>query len=232
MKRKEMKVNMLHGWDVTCSEAVGIQKMLKARLILSDNPDGLPLETIAGADISYSRHSDLFFAAVILYSYPALEILEEAFWMERVSFPYVPGLLSFREAPPLLKAFEQLSQAPDIAIFDGQGIAHPRGIGLASHMGLFLDVPTIGCAKSRLVGEYEPVGLEKGESSDLLFKGEPVGKVLRSKRNVKPLFVSPGHLIGQDRAAEVVLSCCRGYRFPAPIRGAHCRVNELRVKHP
>jgi len=226
-----MKVNMLHDWDVTCREAVGIQEMLKGRLVLRDNPDGLPPDTIAGADISYSRHSDLFFAAVMLFSYPALEILEEASWMERVRFPYVPGLLSFREAPPLLKAFEQLSQAPDMAIFDGQGIAHPRGIGLASHMGLFLGVPTIGCAKSRLVGEHEPVGPEKGETSDLLFRGEPVGKVLRSRRNVKPLFVSPGHLIGRDRAAEVVLSCCRGYRFPEPIRRAHLRVNELRVQH-
>ena len=228
---REMKINMLHGWDVTCREAVGIQEMLKAGLILHDDPGGLPLETVAGADISYSRHSDLFFAVVILFSYPALEILDEAFWMERVSFPYVPGLLSFREAPPLLKAFEQLSHAPDLAIFDGQGIAHPRGIGLASHMGLFLGIPAIGCAKSRLVGEHEPVGPEKGDMSDLLFKGEPVGRVLRSKRNVKPLFVSPGHLIGQERAAGIVLSCCRGYRFPEPIRRAHLRVNELRVQH-
>ena len=151
--------------------------------------------------------------------------------MERVSFPYVPGLLSFREAPPLLKAFEKLSQSPDLAIFDGQGIAHPRGIGLASHLGLFLDVPTIGCAKSRLVGEHEPVGMEKGEMSDLIYKGESVGRVLRSKRDVKPLFVSPGHRISQDRAAEIVLSCCRGYRFPEPIRRAHLKVNELRVKY-
>jgi deoxyribonuclease V len=226
-----MKINKLHGWDVTCSEAVEIQKMLKGQLILADEPGLLPLETLAGADISYSRHSDLFLAAVILFSYPALEILEESFWMERVSFPYVPGLLSFREAPPLIKAFGKLCRAPDLAIFDGQGIAHPRGIGLASHMGLFLDLPTIGCAKSRLVGDFVPVGLAKGDTSDLLYKGEPVGKVLRSKTGVKPLFVSPGHRISQNRAAEVVLSCCRGYRFPEPIRRAHLKVNELRVKH-
>jgi deoxyribonuclease V len=226
-----MKINRLHGWDVTCQEAVGIQEMLKGQLILADEP-GLPTpETVAGADISYSRHSDLFFAAVILFSYPALEVLEEAFWMERVTFPYVPGLLSFREAPPLLKAFEKLSRSPDLAIFDGQGIAHPRGIGLASHLGLFLDVPTIGCAKSRLVGDFAPVGLEKGAMSDLLYKGESVGKVLRSKKSIEPLFVSPGHRIGQDSAAEIVLSCCRGYRFPEPIRCAHLKVNELRVKH-
>jgi deoxyribonuclease V len=226
-----MEINVLHDWDVTCGEAVIIQEMLKGRLIVADEP-GLPIpETVSGADISYSRHSDRFFAAVILFSYPALEVLEEEFWMERVSFPYVPGLLSFREAPPLLKAFEKLTRAPDFAIFDGQGIAHPRGIGLASHLGLFLDVPTIGCAKSRLVGEHESLGLQKGEVSDLLYKGEPVGKVLRSKTGVKPLFVSPGHRIGQDRAAEVVLSCCRGYRFPEPIRRAHLKVNELRVKH-
>ena len=226
-----MKINMLHGWDVTCSEAVVIQEMLKGRLIIADEPGGWTPETVAGADISYSRHSDLFFAAVILFSYPALEVLEEAFWMERVSFPYVPGFLSFREAPPLLKAFEKLTRAPDLVIFDGQGIAHPRGIGLASHLGLFLDVPTIGCAKSRLVGEHEPVGPQKGEMSDLRYKEESVGRVLRSKTGVNPLFVSPGHRIGHTRAAEIVLSCCRGYRFPEPIRRAHLQVNELRIKH-
>jgi len=226
-----MKINNLHDWHLDINEAIALQKNLRASLILSDTPGGQPPETIAGADISYSKNSDLFFAVVILFSYPGLEVLEEATWMERVSFPYVPGLLSFREAPPLLKAFERLSRAPESAIFDGQGIAHPRGVGLASHMGLFLDIPTIGCAKSRLVGEFTPVGLEKGESSDLFYKGEPVGRVLRSKRNVKPLFVSPGHRIGQERAAEIVLSCCRGYRFPEPIRRAHHRVNELRVEH-
>ena len=225
-----MEIRSLHRWDVAIGEAVAIQEGLRERLILADDVAESVPETVAGADISYARHSDLFFAVVILFSYPALEVLEEATWMEQVHFPYVPGLLSFREAPPLLKAFGQLSQAPDLAIFDGQGIAHPRGIGLASHMGLFLDVPTIGCAKSRLVGEFAPVGGEKGAMSDLMYKGALVGKVLRSKKNVKPLFVSPGHRTGHDRAAEVVLSCCRG-RFPEPIRRAHHRVNELRIQH-
>ncbi|MBN1547030.1 MAG: deoxyribonuclease V [Syntrophaceae bacterium] len=226
-----MKINTLHDWDVDIREAMALQERLREYLILSDTPGRKPPETMAGADISYAKHSDLFFAVVILFSYPTLEILEEACWMERVSFPYVPGLLSFREASPLLKAFERLSRTPDLAIFDGQGIAHPRGIGLASHMGLFLDIPTIGCAKNRLIGEFAPVGLEKGEMSDLLYKGESVGRVLRSKNNVKPLFVSPGHLIGHERAVAVVLSCCRGYRFPEPIRRAHLRVNELRIQY-
>lgn len=226
-----MKISIVHSWDVTCGEAVAIQERLKDKLILHDTHASLKLETVAGADISYARHSDLFFAVVLLFSYPDLEILEEVSWMERVRFPYVPGLLSFREAPPLLKAFEQLSRTPDLAIFDGQGIAHPRGIGLASHMGLLLDIPAIGCAKTRLVGEFAPVGLERGNMSDLFYRGESVGKVLRSKKNVKPLFVSPGHRISRSRAADVVLSCCRGYRFPEPLRRAHLRVNELRVEH-
>lgn len=230
-REKAMKIHALHNWDVTISEAMAIQEGLRERLILSDDPGTAPPLTVAGADISYARHSDLFFAVAILFSYPDLEVLEEAVWMERVRFPYVPGLLSFREAPPLLKAFEQLSRVPDVAIFDGQGIAHPRGIGLASHMGLFLDIPTIGCAKSRLVGEFAPVVGERGGISDLVYNGTLVGRVLRSKKNVKPLFVSPGHRIGFDRAAEVVLSCCRGYRFPEPIRRVHLRVNELRIKY-
>ncbi|NLN59771.1 MAG: deoxyribonuclease V [Deltaproteobacteria bacterium] len=226
-----MKIVMLHRWDVTCAEAILIQQKLRDKLVLGDEPGGAPPKTVAGADISYSRHSDLFFAVVLLFSYPALEVLEEACWMERVRFPYVPGLLSFREGPPLLRAFEGLSRTPDLAIFDGQGIAHPRGVGLASHMGLFIDVPTIGCAKTRLVGEYEPPGMDRGDLSELLYKGEPVGKVLRTKKNVRPLFVSPGHRIGRESAAEFVLSCCRGYRSPEPLRRAHLRVNELRIEH-
>ncbi len=226
-----MKIMSHHRWDVTVQEALAIQENMVGRLILPEDPMPLNPKTVAGADISYARHSNLFFAAVIVFTYPDFSVLEEASWKERVCFPYVPGLLSFREAPPLLKAFEQLSCIPDLAIFDGQGIAHPRRIGLASHMGLFLGMPTVGCAKTRLVGEFAPPGAERGEMSDLFHKGKPVGKVLRTQKNVKPLFVSPGHRIGPLQAAEMVLSCCRGYRIPEPIRRAHHRVNELRVQN-
>ncbi len=147
-----MKIQHLHRWDVSYKEAVCIQRKLKERLVLHDEAFPGQIATIAGADISYSTQSDLFFAAVVLLEYPTMAVVEEACFTERVPFPYIPGLLSFREGPAVLKAFEMLHNVPDVVIFDGQGIAHPRGIGLASHMGLLLDMPSIGCAKKRLVG--------------------------------------------------------------------------------
>ena len=226
-----MKTRELHRWDVTYREAVAIQEELRGRLILRD--DGLPdpLRTVAGADISYDRGSDLFFAAVVLMNYPELTLLEEATFSARVSFPYIPGLLSFREGPPLIAAFAKLNQPPDLILFDGQGIAHPRGMGLASHLGLILDRPAIGCAKSRLVGTHEPVGEKQGEWTELIHQEKKVGVVLRTRDRVKPIFVSPGHRVGLERSIALVLACCRGYRIPEPTRRAHRAVNRLRMEH-
>jgi len=226
-----MKTRELHRWDVTYREAVAIQEELRGRLIL--RADGLPdpLRTVAGADISYDRGSDLFFAAVVLMNYPELTLLEEATFSARVSFPYIPGLLSFREGPPLIAAFAKLNQPPDLILFDGQGIAHPRGIGLASHLGLILDRPAIGCAKSRLVGTHEPVGEKRGEWTELTHQEKKVGAVLRTRDRVKPIFVSPGHRVDLERAMALVLACCRGYRIPEPTRRAHRTVNRLRMEH-
>ena len=226
-----MKTRELHRWDVTYREAVAIQEELRGRLIL--RADGLPdpLRTVAGADISYDRGSDLFFAAVVLMNYPELTLLEEATFSARVSFPYIPGLLSFREGPPLIAAFAKLNQPPDLILFDGQGIAHPRGIGLASHLGLILDRPAIGCAKSRLVGTHEPVGEKRGEWTELTHQEKKVGAVLRTRDRVKPIFVSPGHRVDLERAMALVLACCRGYRIPEPTRRAHLAVNRLRMEH-
>ncbi len=224
-----MKIQHLHRWDVSYKEAVSIQRKLKERIILHDNLPGR-ISTIAGADISYSKQSDLFFAAVVLLEYPAMAVVEESCFTERVSFPYIPGLLSFREGPAVLKAFENLHNIPDVVIFDGQGIAHPRGIGLASHMGLFLDVATIGCAKRRLVGEYGEVGLEVGDYADLILDDQVVGAAVRTKKKVKPVFISPGHKISMRTAMDVVLSCCRGYRLPEPVRKAHLAVNRIRLE--
>lgn len=226
-----MKTKTFHRWDVTYREAVAIQEELRARLILRE--DGLPdpLRTIAGADISYDRGSDLFFAAVVLMSYPELTLLEAATFSARVSFPYIPGLLSFREGPPLIAAFAKLSRPPDLILFDGQGIAHPRGIGLASHLGLILGRPAIGCAKSRLVGMHAPVGEKRGEWTGLIHRERQVGAVLRTRDRIKPVFVSQGHRIGLERAIALVLSCCRGYRIPEPTRQAHLAVNRLRMEH-
>lgn len=225
-----MKIQHLHSWDVTYKEALSIQQELKGKLILHDGDFLGQITTIAGADISYSKQSDVFFAAVVLMKYPAMEIMEEAFHIDKAPFPYIPGLLSFREGPAVLKSFECLRHVPDVVIFDGQGIAHPRGIGLASHMGLFLDIPAIGCAKKRLVGRYDEVGQEAGNYTDLILDDQVVGAALRTKKKVKPVFISPGHKIGMRRAIEVALSCCRGYRLPEPVRRAHLAVNRIRLK--
>ena len=223
-----MRIRDLHRWDVTYSEAVAIQRDLCGKLILRSRADRATPGLIAGADVSYGRGSDLFFAAVVLLTYPGLETVEEIYAVEKAPFPYIPGLLSFREGPVLLKAFAGLEHDPDLVIFDGQGIAHPRGFGLASHLGLLLDVPAIGCGKRRLVGCHGEVGNGRGEHVPLVFEGRTVGAVLRTRTGVKPVFVSPGHRIGLDDSVEAVLNCCRGYRLPEPVRKAHRAVNRLR----
>jgi len=222
-----MKVKKLHDWSVDYREAVLIQERLKEKLILRGRaPAGI--KTAAGADISYSKGDDLFFAAVVLLSLPDFEVIEEASASGRVGFPYIPGLLTFREGPILCRAFEKLSRIPDIVLFDGQGIAHPRGFGLASHMGLLLDIPSVGCAKKRLIGTHGAVGEEPGDYAGLLLDGKVVGAALRTKKKVKPVFVSPGHRIGIDGALNSVLRCTAGFRIPEPIRKAHLAVNRLR----
>ena len=198
-------------------------------MILHDK--GIPrnISLVAGADISYAKGDDLFYAAVVLLKFPELEIVEQLSVSERVTFPYIPGLLSFREGPVLLKAFEKLKSIPDVAIFDGQGIAHPRRLGLASHMGLFLAIPTIGCAKSRLVGiPRDEAGNRPGDFSHLIFNDTVVGAVVRTKKNVKPVFVSQGHKIGLERTIEIIIASCKGYRLPEPTRKAHIEVNRVR----
>jgi len=224
-----MKTRELHRWDVTYREALAIQEDLTGKLILTDAGRPAPPRTVAGADISYDRGSDLFFAAVVLMDYPGLAVREEASHSARVSFPYIPGLLSFREGPPLLAAFAKLSQTPDCVLFDGQGIAHPRGIGLASHLGLLLDLPAIGCAKSRLVGSHGEVGEKGGDWTGLHYGDKRIGAVVRTRERIKPVFVSQGHRISLERAVEVVLACCRGYRLPEPLRRAHLTVNIARM---
>ena len=227
--KQPFNLRLLHSWDVTYEEAVSIQNTLKKQLILHDGVKIGQLHIIAGADISYGRNSDLFFAAVVVLSYPDMEPIEEAHAIGKVSFPYIPGMLSFREGPVLLKAFENLHQAPDLVMFDGQGIAHPRGVGLAAHLGLFLDIPAIGCAKSRLCGEHREPGPLPGDHEDLLHQGQVIGSALRTKTRVRPVFVSPGHRISLERSRKITLECCRGYRLPEPIRQAHLAVNRLRI---
>jgi deoxyribonuclease V len=209
----------LHPWDVSPKEAVRIQKELRERIIPERDFDRVSI--IAGADVSFSKERREAKAAVVVFSFPELTVIEKRCAISDVTFPYVPGLLTFREGPPLISVFDSLKTEPDLIVFDAHGIAHPRGMGLASHMGLVLDKPTIGCAKSRLCGTYENPGEEQGSYSYLRKDDEILGAVLRTKRKTKPVFVSIGHNIDLEISVEIVLRCLRGYRLPEPTRQAH-----------
>jgi len=222
-----VKAKNLHPWDVDYKTAVAIQADLRGKLVLSD--DGpRNIRIVAGADISCTKGDDRVYAAVVLLDAATLEVVEEARYSCRIAFPYIPGLLSFREGPPMLRAFEKLRKRPDMVLFDGQGIAHPRGFGLAAHMGLILDLPSVGCAKTRLIGTFEEPGARRGQCSPLMHDGKQIGAVVRTKDRVKPVFVSQGHRVSLERAVEIVLQCARRYRIPEPIRRAHILVNKLR----
>lgn len=204
---------------MTAAEAIKLQKELAGEVSRTGNITSPRL--IAGVDISVNRWAKTGTAAVVVLGYPGLEIVEMKVVTDHLEFPYVPGLLSFREAPLILAACEELTAMPDILMVDGQGIAHPRRIGLASHLGLFLDIPTVGCAKSRLCGGHDEPGNEAGSCAELLDNGEVIGAVLRTRTNVKPVYVSIGHKIDLPTAVRLVLGCCRGYRLPEPTRLAH-----------
>jgi deoxyribonuclease V len=217
----------LHSWEVSCREAIALQQRLAARVKVEDL---LPeeLHTVAGVDVSYQRGGDVFFAAIVVLRLDDWTVVEEATASRRVSFPYVPGLLSFRELPVVLEAFRLLKTVPDAVLVDGQGIAHQRRLGLASHLGLWLDLATVGCAKSRLCGDHDPPGRKRGDRVPLLLDGEEVGVVLTTRQNVKPLFVSPGHKVDVAAAAELALRCAIRYRMPEPTRLAHHLANRCR----
>jgi deoxyribonuclease V len=208
-----------HPWAVSVQEAFRIQEELRKRLVLEDVPRAP--ETVAGVDVSFSKSRDLLFAAIVVLDVHTLELLQTASASLHPTFPYVPGLLSFREGPVVLEAYSRLKRAPDLMMFDGQGIAHPRGLGLASHIGVLVDVPSIGCAKSRLIGEFKEPKQKRGAMRTLSIGRKKVGVVLRTKNNTKPLFVSPGHRITVETAAKLVLETGRGYRLPEPTRLAH-----------
>ena len=215
----DMKVQRLHGWDVDVAEAKEIQRALATRVVCRSELNSPRL--IAGADISGEDFGGMVRAAVVVLSYPELDMVDSSVVSVHPGFPYVPGLLSFREVPLLLEACEGLGLVPDLLIADAQGIAHPRRLGLASHLGLFLDMPTVGCAKSILCGRHDELGDEPGDRQPLVDNGEVVGTTLRTKRGVKPVYVSIGHKVDLESAARWVLNCCRGYRLPEPTRLAH-----------
>ena len=205
-----------HRWDVSPAEAVEIQRQLRGRVLVE--PVAHRLDSIGGVDVSVKKGRAR--AAVVLHSYPELVPLRAAKADMPVSFPYVPGLLAFREGPVVLAALEQLDVQPDVLMFDAQGLAHPRRMGLATHLGVLLDIPAVGCAKSRLCGVHEVPGEQKGSWTPLVDKGEVIGAVVRTRTGVSPVFVSIGHRMDLEMAICLVLTCAK-YRLPEPTRWAH-----------
>lgn len=208
-----------HSWDLSIAEALQIQKGL-SQLIVRYRDFGA-VHRVAGVDVGFEQGGKMTRAAVVVLSFPELTLLESALLRQPTRFPYVPGLLSFREAPAILAALSQLSQPPDLLLCDGQGLAHPRRCGLACHLGLLSDIPSIGVAKSRLLGEHAPLGEQRGDWQPLLDNGEVIGAALRTRQGVKPLYVSIGHRIDLPTAIEFVLACTPRYRLPETTSLAH-----------
>lgn len=217
----------LHDWNLTPREAIELQKELRNRVRI-EPLDLRQVKTVAGADISFNKFSPTVYAGVVVVRLDTMAVVEEVGVVSETKFPYVPGLLSFRESPSVLEAWSKLETEPDAVMFDGQGIAHPRRVGIASHVGLLINRPTFGCAKSVLVGKYDEPPEERGAWSPLIDKGETVGAALRTKARVQPIYVSPGHLIDLESAIDLTLRCDGGYRQPEPTRRAHLLVNALR----
>lgn len=214
-----MRVRSLHPWHVTYDQAVAIQRRLRSKVRVE--PLARPIRLVAGADVAYSRRSHRLYAAVVVVEMESLRPVAQSTVTARARFPYIPGLFTFREAPPLLAAFRRLRQRPDVILFDGHGLAHPRRFGLACHVGLLLDTPSIGCAKSRLVGEHGPLAPERGACTELRFEGEVVGAAVRTRTGVQPVYVSVGHRVTLEEAIELVLATTGRFRIPEPIRLAH-----------
>ena len=215
-----MRHKKLHSFNINPAQAIKIQEKLRVKAILRD--DFKQISSIAGADVSYRKKGNKVCAAVVVMSFPELEVIEKACKTSAVRFPYVPGLLAFREIPVLLKAFKNIKSNPDLILVDGQGIAHPRRMGIASHLGVLLDKPTIGCAKTILFGKCQNPASKRGSYSHLRDKeGKVIGAALRTQNNVRPVYVSQGHKVSLKTALKVVLRCCLRYRIPEPLRLAH-----------
>jgi deoxyribonuclease V len=214
-----MQVSHLHLWNVSPNDAITLQKQLATRLIYDRPLDLTAISTVAGVDVSVKN--EVSNAAIVVLSFPELRILETVTARQPTPFPYIPGLLTFREGPVLVEAFEKLQLTPDVFIFDGMGRAHPRRMGIAAHMGLWLNKPTIGCGKTHLIGKYQEPALTKGSASDLTDRGELIGSVVRTKDKVKPVYISVGNLADLATSVALVLGCTTKYRLPEPIRAAH-----------
>jgi deoxyribonuclease V len=220
-----MHIQHLHDWKLSSQDAIQLQKDLAARLIDDQALDMMAVRRVAGVDVSVKKGVSQ--AAVVVASFPDLMHIETVTAQMPTQYPYIPGLLTFREGPVLEAAFKQLQHEPDVFIFDGMGQIHPRRMGIAAHMGLWLERPTIGCGKTHFVGEYDAPATEKGAYSDLTYKGQRLGVVLRTRKNVKPVYVSVGHRAELRSAVQFVLACTPKYRLPEPIRMAHNAAGEF-----
>ena len=215
----EARPALLHRWNISPKEAIAVQQRLRQLIRQESGLAAVEVQRVAGIDVSIKK--GIACAAVAVLSYPSLEPLDVVLAEGPVSFPYVPGLLTFREGPIVLEALARLRLEPDVLIFDGQGIAHPRRLGIATHIGVLVDRPSIGCAKSRLWGKHQELGAQKGDYA-LLYDGqEVIGAVVRTRTGVKPVYVSVGHRIDLTSAIEYVLGCCKRFRLPETTRLAH-----------
>jgi len=224
-----MKIVHTHPFSVSPEEAVRIQRELSEKVVLVGDPGDIRL--IAGADASYAKADNSIFAIVVVLRFPDLTPVERVWVRREADFPYIPGLLTFREGPALLDAFARVNSVPDVIFFDGQGIAHPRGLGIASHLGVLLDTPSVGVAKKKLTGSVVEPGVKRGSQSPIISDGKLLGMAIRTKDNVKPLYISVGHRIDLNRCVELVLAASRGYRLPEPTRQAHLLSQEIRIAH-
>jgi deoxyribonuclease V len=214
--------------NLTPAQAIAYQHELRRQIDIT--PLHKPIGIIGGADISFNKYSEVVYAGIVLFNYPSLKIIGQATAISKTKFPYISGLLAFREVPALLDAWDKLPVKPDLMVLDGQGIAHERRTGIATHFGLITNTPALGSAKSRLTGRYNEPGNHLFDQSPMYDKGEVIGIALRSKKNCKPIYISPGHRISMEQSVEVIKNCIRGYRIPEPTRQAHLLVNKIRIE--
>jgi len=208
-----------HAWKMSIDQARETQSELAKKITIKPLPENL--STIAGFDVSYQYKENVLIAGMVILTYPSLKRIESHHIKDKINFPYIPGYLSFREAPALLKLIESYAKDINVFMFDGHGVAHPRGLGIASHIGVLTGIASIGCAKKRLIGNYSYPGPKKGDTSDLEYNGEVVARVICTRDNIKPVFVSIGNNVNLDGAVELVLNCCTKYKLPEPTRLAH-----------
>jgi deoxyribonuclease V len=220
-----MEQAITHPWSLSESEALDLQRQMATRVERNDRLSDV--HTIAGVDVAYDKHSDRLIAAAVVLDAESLTVIEQATAEDVAQFPYIPGLFSFRELPPIAKALRKLQLTPDLIVCDGQGIAHPRRFGLACHLGVLFDVPTIGCSKTRLIGEAEPPEKQRGAIAPLVDQGEIVGSVLRTQNGINPVFVSIGHRVSLSLACEWILRLSPKHRLPETTRQADQAVRAI-----